>query len=218
MTEDASLLTPPALVLPHPSDSDVTPKKYTAAATRVGRPSSSLHLWDAENMALLGTLLFPCLALTKDLANAAAAFSVHAPNGVATPIPVNPSKQSPSHAGTRDQNHECGNDAANSAVTGEVTKGTMSTASVAAPSSSTSTSSEEGTTPPPPLRKPATPVQQQPVAMVKAGTGLRRPALVTALMFLSPYPLLMGTSTGGAAVLWRTSDCVCVQVRRSACR
>lgn len=164
-------------------------------------------------MALLGTLLFPCLALTKDLANAAAAFSF-------TPQ-VNPSEQSrPPHAETRDQKHGGSssiNAAANSDVTGEVAIATTATTPMAAPSSSSSTSPDQETTTPP-SRQTAPPVQQQPAARVKAGTGLGRPTLVTALMFLSPYPLLVGTSTRGAAVLWRTSDCVCVQVRKNVCR
>lgn len=217
---------------PNRNNSDGTlKKKDTAASARVGRPSSSLHLWDAENMALLGTLLFPCLALTKDLANAAAAFSVHSPNGVTARAPVNPSEQPPPqpHGETRDQNHGGGgggNVAASAAVIPGVAKGTAVTTS----SSTPLPPSEKGTTQPPPSssssssspRKTAPPVpqqqQQHPAAMVRAGTGLSRPALVTALIFLSPYPLLVGTSTGGAVVVWRTSDCVCVQVRRHACR
>lgn len=41
-----------------------------------------------------------------------------------------------------------------------------------------------------------------------------QPVLVTALEFCSPYPLLIGACIGGAAVIWRVPDCVCVQVRR----
>lgn len=41
-----------------------------------GRPSSCVHVWDAEMMTLIGTLLFPCLHLTRDLANAATAFGM----------------------------------------------------------------------------------------------------------------------------------------------
>lgn len=189
-----------ALVLPN-SNSDGTTSKDSATSTRVGRPSSSLHLWDAERMALLGTLLLPCLALTRDLANAAAAFSVHAPHAVAAPPPVNPNEQSPPTLGlTRDQNRSSGNVAATSAITVDVGNGTIPPEVATTPSTS---------------RKLA-PAVQQPAAMVKAGTGLSRPALVTALAFLSPHPLLVGTSTGGAVALWRTSDCVCVQVRRNA--
>lgn len=182
-------------------------------------------------MALLGTLLFPCLALTKDLANAAAAFSVHSPNVVAARAPVYPSSGQPPqlHAETRDQNHggRGGNVAPSSAVTGAVAKETAATTTTSSTPPPPSASPEKGTTTQPrpsspsSSRKTAPSVQQQqqqqqPSAMVKAGTGLSRPALVTALIFLSPYPLLVGTSTGGALVVWRTSDCVCVQVRSHA--
>lgn len=46
------------------------------SSSRTGRPSSCVHVWDAEMMTLIGTLLFPCLHLTRDLANAATAFGM----------------------------------------------------------------------------------------------------------------------------------------------
>lgn len=55
-----------------------------------------------------------------------------------------------------------------------------------------------------------------PVAIDDSGTAdlLTRATLVTALEFLSPYPLLAGASTGGTVALWRVPDGVCVQVGR----
>lgn len=41
----------------------------------------------------------------------------------------------------------------------------------------------------------------------------QRPVLVTALAFLSPYPLLAGASTGGAVAFWGVPDCLCIKVR-----
>lgn len=151
-------------------------------------------------MTLLGTLLLPCLALTKDLANAAAAFSVHAA-GVGTALPpvdpVEPSRFPPAEI----------QDVHGSATSNEAQSSGNETTAIA----------ESVLSPAPPASENlSTAVQQQPAATVKAGTGLGRPVLVTALEFLSPYPLVMATSTGGAVPVWRTSDCVCVQVNEEA--
>lgn len=43
-------------------------------------------------------------------------------------------------------------------------------------------------------------------------TTTQRPVMVTALAFLSPYPLLAGASMGGAVALWRVLDCLCIKV------
>lgn len=66
--------------------------------SRAGRPSSSVHLWDAEMMTLMGTLLLPCLHLTRDLANVETAFGMssvgratavrQSPNATAVEAPV----------------------------------------------------------------------------------------------------------------------------------
>lgn len=178
--------------------SDGTPTTGRTASTRVGRPSSTLHLWDAETMSLLGTLLLPCLALTRDLANAAATFSVHAPRAGTGVPPVDPT--GPSCPPPEETDRHCG---------GSVDVGNGSTPKADSPS------------PPPNVPNDGAPRQQhhQPAAgAVKAGTGLGRPVLVTALEFLSPYPLVMATLTGGAVVVWRTSDCVCAQVRSNCGR
>lgn len=156
-------------------------------------------------MNLLGTLLLPCLALTRDLANAAAAFSVHAPRSGAGLSPVDPIKPPSSPLPEANEGH-CGaaRYEANSGASTDVGNETTPTA--------------ESSSQPQKIPKnvaPAVQQQQQPTAgAVKAGTGLSRPVLVTALEFLSPYPLVMATSTGGAVVVWRTSDSVCVQVSR----
>lgn len=144
-------------------------------------------------MSLLGTLLVPCLALTRDLANAAAAFSVHPRCDTVAQAPVDPYVAGPSstpveslHGNKKDMDGE----------NPTVTVGNETTT----------------TTSQPPVPHSAAAADKQLAATSKTGTGLNRPALVTALMFLSPYPLLMGASTGGAVVVWRALDCVCVQV------
>ncbi|CAB1110919.1 unnamed protein product [Ectocarpus sp. CCAP 1310/34] len=162
-----------------------------SASTRVGRASSSLHLWDAERMSLLGTLLVPCLALTRDLTNAAAAFSVHRRCAAVAQPPVDPSATDSSSTPV-ESSHGNNKDMGGDNPTATVGKKTTTTTSQ------------------PPVRHTAAATEKQHAAS-KTGTGLNRPALVTALMFLSPYPLLMGASTEGAVVVWRTLDCVCVQ-------
>ncbi|CAM9103616.1 unnamed protein product [Ectocarpus sp. 13 AM-2016] len=173
-------------------ESGGAPNKDQTASTRIGRASSSLHLWDAERMSLLGTLLVPCLALTRDLTNAAAAFSVHPRCAAVAQTPVDRSATDPSSTPVESLH---GN---NKDMGGENPTATVGNAT-------TTTTSQ------PPVRHTAAATNKQHVATTKTGTGLNRPALVTALMFLSPYPLLMGASTGGAVVVWRTLDCVCVQ-------
>ncbi|CAM9971015.1 unnamed protein product [Ectocarpus sp. 6 AP-2014] len=175
-----------------PSESGGAPNKDQMASTRVGRASSSLHLWDAERISLLGTLLVPCLALTRDLTNAAAAFSVHPRCAAVAQPPVDPSATDPSSTPVESLH---GN---NKDMDGENPTATVG--------NETTTSTSQ-----PPVRHAAAATGKQHAATTKTGTGLNRPALVTALMFLSPYPLLMGSSTGGAVVVWRTLDCVCVQ-------
>ncbi len=156
-------------------------------------------------MSLVGTLLLPCLALTRDLANAAAAFKVHSPGVVASRSAAVQSEAASSQPPVEIQGekHSAGGTGRTSSPIENV--GNVGTTAV-------------GASPSPDVqqRQQQLPQQQQrqPSATVKAGTGLSRPALVTAVGFLSPYPLLMGTSTGGAVVLWRTSDCICVQARR----
>lgn len=175
------------------NDSGGARNKGQTASTRVGRASSSLHLWDAERMSLLGTLLVPCLALTRDLTNAAAAFSVHPRCTAVAQPPVDLSATDPSSTPVESlhgNNKDMGGDNPTATVGNETTT----------------------TTSQPPARHAAVATDKQHAATIKTGTGLNRPALVTALMFLSPYPLLMGASTGGAVVVWRTLDCVCVQV------
>lgn len=181
------------------------PTTGNTSSTRAGRPSSSLHLWDAETMSLLGTLLLPCLALTRDLANAAAAFSVHTSHaGTVLPRvdPVEPLR--PPLAENHDRHCSAASNEVHSGASVDVGNGTRPQAE----SSSQplpAAASKSGA--------PAVQQQRQPAAGVKAGTGLSRPVLVTALECLSPYPLVMAASTGGAVVVWRTSDCVCAQVR-----
>ncbi|CAM9705457.1 unnamed protein product, partial [Ectocarpus sp. 4 AP-2014] len=176
-----------------PAESGGAPNKDQTASTRVGRASSSLHLWDAERMSLLGTFLVPCLALTRDLTNAAAAFNVHPRCAAAAQTPVDPSAADPSPTPVESlhgNNKDMGGENPTATVGNETTTATSQ----------------------PPVRHTAAATDKQHAATSKTGTGLNRPALVTALMFLSPYPLLMGASTGGAVVVWRTLDCVCVQV------
>eukprot|EP00752_Nemacystus_decipiens_P009657 g8628.t1 len=174
---------------PKPTRSnDGTPATGSTASTRVGRASSSLHLWDAETMGLLGTLLLPCLALTRDLANAAAAFSIQSPRGGTSPPSVN-SAESPCPPLEEANDGHC-------------------RATSIGNHSHVSTSAGSGTTPgadsSSPTQKvpgnvtPAVQQQQQPpfaAGAVKAGTGRSRPDLVTALEIVSPYPLVMATST-----------------------
>ncbi|CAM9150457.1 unnamed protein product, partial [Hapterophycus canaliculatus] len=186
--------------------------KDKTASARVGRPSSSLHLWDAERMALLGTLLLPCLALTRDLANAAAAFGIHSPHIPAAARAVSPTDPDPPPCvGTLDQanggepkNGNGGDNASQDDFTASSNTGSRT------PAAESLLSFRDESVVQSSLGNVAAPART-PGAAVRAGTGLSRPALVTALMFLSPYPLVVGASTGGAVVLWRASDCVCVQ-------
>eukprot|EP00903_Cladosiphon_okamuranus_P012920 g12063.t1 len=187
---------------------DGRPTTGGTASTRVGRPSSSLHLWDAETMSLLGTLLLPCLALTRDLANAAAAFSVHASRGDNCLPPVDPIKpRGPPHLEAHGVHDSAIRKEAHSGASGNAERGTPLKADSSPPTKQAPKDAAQ------PVQQQQQQQQQpQPAAgAVKAGTGLSRPILVTALEFLSPYPLVMATSTGGAVIVWRTSDCVCVQ-------
>ncbi|CAM9375604.1 unnamed protein product, partial [Ectocarpus fasciculatus] len=177
-----------------PTESSGAPNKDHNASARVGRASSSLHLWDAERMSLLGTLLVPCLALTRDLTNAAAAFSVHPRSAAVAQPPVDPSATDPSSTPV------------------ESLHGNINVMGGENPTATAGNETITTTTSQPPVRHSAAATDKKHAATTKTGTGLNRPALVTALMFLSPYPLLMGASTGGAVMVWRALDCVCVQV------
>ena len=157
-------------------------------------------------MSLLGTLLLPCLALTRDLANAAAAFSIHSPHGGTSLHPADPVEPScPPLKETGDGHGRAASNDAHSDASACAGNGPAPVVDCSPPPEQV-----------PENIAPAVQQQQQPTAgAVKAGTGLSRPSLVTALEFMSPYPLVMATSTGGAVVVWRTSDCVCVQVSRN---
>lgn len=166
-------------------------------------------------MTLLGTLLLPCLALTRDLANAAAAFGIHAPG-----VPV------PAHAADRTAPDPSPSMKTRDRVSGSETRGDDDDANALQKDCRAASDMERGK-PAAESLSPGDGVVAQPSsgnvaapkpmlrAAVRAGNGHSRPALVTVLMFLSPYPILVGASTGGAVVLWRASDCVCVQVRTS---
>lgn len=153
-------------------------------------------------MGLVGTLLLPCLALTRDLANAAAAFSTHSPRSGTSLHPADPVEASCPPPLKETNDGHCG------AASNEIRSGASACAG-------NGTTAADSSSPPQQVPESVAPAaqQQQPTAgAVKAGTGLSRPILVTAMEFMSPYPLVMATSTGGAVVVWRTADCVCVQV------
>lgn len=172
-------------------------------------PSSSVHLWDAEVMTLLGTLLFPCLPLTR--ANAASACSVRHPNRSSTN-----SIGGDSAEGENDdvalQNTTTTHTPEEEVLTATVTE-EIATKSTVGPESPTRRPATESTTAAdgPTVAARLVPPTPSPTA-AKEGTGIDTPVLVTALTFLSPYPLLAGASTGGAVALWRVPECVCVQV------
>lgn len=156
-------------------------------SSRVAAVSSCVHLWDAEMMTLVGTLPLPSLALTRDLANAATAF-----------------------ASTRSHKSEkTEKETTTTGITGDMREHVRDQASppeVGAPRTKT-----------PPASQHAGPESGEDDwaswrAVRAKASG--RPVLITALQFLSPFPLLAGCTTGGAVLLWRTTDCVCVQVGR----
>ncbi|CAM9206262.1 unnamed protein product [Scytosiphon promiscuus] len=187
----------------------------STTSTRVGRPSSSLHLWDAERLTLLGTLLLPCLALTRDLANAAAAFGIQTACVPGATRAVDRTESDPppcvnikdlTKGSAREKGHDHDKACQDEPTAASDTESGRPAAE--------STPSRVCDIEPPPSGNVVAQMRI-PGAAVRAGTGLNRPALVNSLMFLSPYPLLVGASTGGAVVLWRASDCVCVQVRKN---
>lgn len=204
-------------------------------------PSSSVHLWDAERMSLVGTLLFPNPALTRDLANRCSASEAsnpcHSHPEGSSNLPPSPSdpgvetKQTPTTKnsdqgdGTRttpgvpptktttaDQGRGTGTPSVNyvtdsssvklasSGLNHENTEGTLCAVVSGVPLSAKEEEEEEKVS--------------VPAAIGDSGTSglLSRATLVTALVFLSPYPLLAGASTGGTVALWRVPNGVCVQV------
>lgn len=157
--------------------------------SKMGRLISSVYLWDAEMMTLLGTLLFPCPALTRDLGSLETAISpprsCHNTNMLYSKGQViKGAKDAPQFV-----DHPHSSTDADFASNVEA----VSTASIESKAQITTAQS---------------------LPPVRPGTGTQRPVLVTALAFCSPYPLLAGASTGGAVALWRVSDCVCIKVRK----
>eukprot|EP00904_Undaria_pinnatifida_P002793 jgi/Undpi1/12514/HiC_scaffold_6.g02183.m1 len=176
-----------------------------------GQPSSSVHLWDAERMTLVGTLLFPNPALTRDLATSTKEASLACNHRL---------QEAPDTAGIPTSDATTENQQIISAPTDKRGK----------PSPETVVDSSGDAEPPTPT--PAGTNTQSPVAVDATSTSAKktsdstasdpgtdiinsRAALVTALAFLSPYPLLAGASTRGMVALWRVPDGVCVEVGRA---
>lgn len=159
---------------------------------REGVQSCSIHLWDAEMMSLVGTLLFPDISLTKNLASIAAGLGA---SWAPVDNPAQPGRQ-------RDET-----DSAFHATDEIAAAKTASAVDAAQPSASGVLQAPTHA----PRVTPAT-LRTEPVS-VKTGCDPSRPMLVTALAFLSPYPLVVGASTKGALAVWRVSDCVCVKVK-----
>lgn len=165
-----------------------------------GLPSSFIHLWDAEMMTLLGTLLFPSTALTRSLTSAGSAFKfLHSHSAAPTKQPLG----DPSGGNGTIQVGQAHDRVEGSSTADE----SVNIAPSVAPEGAAGYS---GVVPIVVQEEKA-----QASTAVSTETSLNGSTLLTALTFLSPYPLLAGASAGGAVALWHVPDCVCVQVRKS---
>lgn len=148
------------------------------SSSRAGKPSSCVHVWDAEMMTLVGTLPIPCLALTRELAKTDTIFA-------RSRALKSPEAQT---SGKRIQGTVGGSS------TSEV-RSTRSRLRGALPCVTSTRGKALGG-----------------ACDAVPGKSEAKFALITALQFLSPLPLLVGSSTDGGVLLWRVTDCVCVQV------
>lgn len=162
-------------------------------------------------MTLVGTLLFPNPALTRDLATSTKEASLACNHRL---------QEVPDTAGIPTPNATTENQQIISAPTDERGKPSPETIVDSSGDAEPPTPTPAGTNTQSPVAVDATSPSAKKTSDSTAsdpGTDITnsRAALVTALAFLSPYPLLAGASTRGMVALWRVPDGVCVEVGRA---